>query len=248
MPLYRVDPNPQRIAYGTTIGILLLNTHFPMIPGDVGNAGTYPFPVLYRVIDSLPTDFWATESAASRAPDVIAAARALQAAGVAAITSDCGYMAMYQRQVQAELSTPVFLSSLLQVPFIQRVLPEGKRVGVMVADSRRMTQQILRNVGIEQPESLAIAGMESQRAFWSAIIEENGLLDSDAIESEAVAVARELVSRHPDIGALLLECSNLPPYAAAIQAAVELPVFDFNTMIRFVYSALTQTRYAGTYR
>ena len=248
MPLFRVDANPRRVAYGTTIGILLLNTRFPMIPGDVGNASTYPFPILYRVIDSLPTDFWASDSAASRAPDVVEAARALQNAGVAAITSDCGYMAMYQKDVQAALSTPVFLSSLLQVPFIQRVLPEGRRVGVMVADSRRMTERILRNVGIDEPASLAIAGMEGQRAFWSAIIEENKVLDSDAIEREAVAVAKELVSRNPDIGALLLECSNLPPYAAAIQGAVQLPVFDFNTMIRFVHSALTQARYAGTYR
>jgi aspartate/glutamate racemase len=248
MPLYRADANPHRVAYGTTIGILLLNTRFPMIPGDVGNASTYPFPVLYGAIGSLPTDFWASGSAASRAPDVVEAARALQNAGVAAITSDCGYMAMYQREVQAALGIPVFLSSLLQVPFMQRTLPNNRRVGVIVADSQRMTEAILRNAGIEEPASLAIGGMEGQPAFCSAIIEENGSLDSDAIEREAVTVASDLVQRHPDIGALLLECSNLPPYASAIQDAVQLPVFDFNTMIRFVYSALTHTRYTGTYR
>jgi hypothetical protein len=248
MPLYRVDANAPRVAYGTTIGILLLNTRFPMIPGDVGNASTYAFPIVYAVTDSLPTDFWVSDSAASRAPDVVEAARGLQNAGVAAVTSDCGYMAMYQKEVQAALSVPVFLSSLLQVSFIQRVLPRGRRVGVMVADSRRVTETILRHAGIQEPASLAIAGMEGQRAFWSAIIEENGLLDSDAIEREAVTVATDPIQRHPDIGALLLECSNLPPYAAAIQDAVQSPVFDFNTMIWFVHSALAHTRYTGSYR
>ena len=246
MPVYHIDPNPHRVAYGTTIGILLLNTRFPMIPGDVGNASTYRFPVVYRVVESLPTDFWASDTAFTLVDAVVQEARALEEFGVAAITSDCGYMALYQKEVAGAVNVPVFLSSLMQVPFIHRILPPGKKVGIVVADSRRMSKQILHNAGVDDSIPIAIGGMENQPAFWSAIIEENGSLDSDAVEREAVAVASELVRSNADIGALHLECSDLPPYAAAIQEAVHLPVFDFITMINHVYSALAKSRYQGT--
>jgi len=246
MPVYRSDPNPHRVAYGTTIGILLLNTRFPMIPGDVGNASTYKFPVVYRVVECLPTDFWASDTAFEQLDAVIEEARALEQFGVAAITSDCGYMALYQKEVAAAMNVPVFLSSLMQVPFMHHILGPGKKIGLVVADSRRMTKRILRNAGVDDSIPVAIAGMENQPAFWSAMEEENGTLDSDAVERETVAVARELVRENPDIGSLLLECSDLPPYAAAVQEAVRLPVFDFITMIDHVYSAVAQARYIGT--
>ena len=246
MPVYRVDSNLQRVAYGTTVGILLLNTRFPMIPGDVGNASTYGFPVVYRVIDCLPTDFWNSDTAFEHVDAVIKEARALEQFGVAAITSDCGYMALYQKEVAAAVNVPVFLSSLMQVSFIHRTLRPGRKIGLVVADSRRMSERILANAGVDDSIPVVITGMEKQPAFWSAIVEENGRLDSDAVERAAVSVATELVQKNPDIGALLLECSDLPPYAAAIQEAVRLPVFDFITMINHVHSAVAQRRYVGT--
>jgi hypothetical protein len=246
MPVYSIDTNPDRVAYGTAIGILLLNTRFPMIPGDVGNASTFKFPIVYRIVESLPTDFYASDTAFEQLPTVIREARALEQFGVAAITSDCGYMALYQKEVAEAVNVPVFLTSLMQVPFIHRTLGPGKRVGIVVADSRCMTKRLLSNAGVDDSIPIAIAGMENDPAFWSAIRDENGTLDSDAVERGAVTVARELVRRNPDIGALLLECSDLPPYAAAIQEAIRLPVFDFITMINHVYYALAQARYVGT--
>lgn len=246
MPMYHIDSNSHRVSYGTTIGILLLNTHFPMIPGDVGNASTYAFPVLFRVIPEMPTDFWAQADPFANAPAVIKEARWLADQGVAAITSDCGYMALYQQEVAKAVGVPVFLSSLLQVPFEYRTLPPGKKIGIIVADSRRMTPRILANAGVDDSVPYVVAGMEEQPAFWSAIIDETGSLDSEAIQKEAVSVATALVKSHPDVGIIHLECSNLPPYAAAIQEAVRLPVYDFNTMLQLVYSSFTRPRYVGT--
>jgi len=245
MPVYRVDPNPHRVHYGTTIGVLIMQSRVPCIPGSVSNASSYDFPVIYRVVPNLDVQRLVFDADQSLAAPVIAAARELEQAGVSAITTDCGYMAWFQGQVAAAVRVPVALSSLLQVPLIRSLLPPARKVGVVVADSRSLRPQMLAAIGID-PAQIAIAGMEGQPAFWSAIMEENGTLDSDAIEREVLDVAGALVRANPDIGALLLECSEFPPYSAAVQATLRLPVFDFQTLIRYVYSAVAQRPYQGT--
>jgi aspartate/glutamate racemase len=202
--------------------------------------------VLYGVVDELRTDRLIAEADRALAEPIIREARALEQTGVAAITADCGYMALFQRDVASAVNIPVFLSSLMQIPFIYSILPRGKKVGVVVGDGRYVRKELLSNVGIDASVPLAIAGLQDQPAFRSAMFEEKGALDTDAIEREVVEVARGLVQANPDVGALLLECSDLPPYAAAVQEALRLPVFDFITMINYVYSALTQSRYQGT--
>jgi len=246
MPVYQVGPNPHRVSYGTTIGILLMNTSIPLIPGDVGNASTYDFPVLFRVVDDLVTDRLVVEADPELAEPIIREAHALERAGVAAITADCGYMAMFQKEVAAAVDVPVFLSSWMQVPFMARMLQPGRKVGAVVADSRYIRKKILSNAGIDESIPLVIGGMEDQPAFWSAVMAEEGTLDSDAVEREVVQVASGLLEANPEIGAILLECSCLPPYGAAVQEALHLPVFDFITMINFVYSSLAKPRYEGT--
>jgi hypothetical protein len=111
MPVYHLDPNPHRVSYGTTIGILLLNTRVPCIPGDISNASTFKFPVLYRVVDDLLIDRLIVDADLALAEPIIREARALECAGVAAITADCGYMALFQKEVAAAVNIPVFLSS-----------------------------------------------------------------------------------------------------------------------------------------
>ena len=246
MPVYHVDPNPHRVFYGTTMGILLLNTRIPLVPGDVGNASTFKFPVLYRVVDELLTDRLVVDADPALAVPIVREARMLERGGVAAITSDCGYMALFQKEVASAVSIPVFLSSWMQVPFIHRMLQPGKKVGAVVADSRYVRKEILVNAGIDESIPVVIAGMQDQPTFWSGIMREEGTLDTDVVEREVVGVARDLVHANPDIGALLLECSDLPPYAAAVQEVVRLPVFDFVSMVNYVYSAIVKARYQGT--
>ena len=246
MPVYHIDPNPHRVSYGTTIGILLLNTRIPFIPGDVGNASTFKFPVLYRVVEDLFTDRLVVDADPALADPIIREARALERSGVAAITADCGYLALFQKEVAAAVNVPVFLSSWMQVPFIHRMLQPGTKVGAVVADSRYIRKETLVNAGIDDSIPLVIAGMEDQPNFWSQVMREDGTLDSDALEREVVKVAGDLVQNNPDIGAMLLECSCLPPYGAAVQEALRLPVFDFITMINYVYSALAKPRYEGS--
>lgn len=246
MPIYQADPNPSRVSYGTTIGILLLNTRIPFIPGDVGNGSTYKFPVLYRVVQDLLLNRLLAGDPTLAEP-IIREARVLEQSGVSAITSDCGYMLLFQKQVAECVKVPVFLSSWMQVPFISNTLAPSKTVGAIVADSRHIRDEMLRAAGITDLDRVHIAGMEKEPAFSSAILQENGQLDSDAIEREVVSVALKLLGEHPEIGAVLLECSDLPPYSFAVSQALHLPVYDFVTMINYVYSSLSSTRYTGTF-
>lgn len=250
MPVYHVDPNPHRVFYGTTIGILLLNERTAYVPGDVANASTYEFPVRYQVVEELLTNRLVVDADPALAEPIIRSARALEQSGVAAITADCGYLALFQKQVVAAVNVPVFLSSWMQVPFIYQILQPNKKVGAIVANKPYLRMETLQNAGIADTSRLVITGMENSPAFRSAVIEQENKdekpLDTDAVAQEVVGVATALVEANPDIGAILLECSCLPPYAAAVHEALRLPVFDFVTMINYVYAAVAPRSYEGT--
>ena len=235
---------PGQASYGEAIGILLLDTFVPFIPGDVANATTYDFPVRFQKVQGLTTGQVLGKDPTAFEP-ILAAAEELACQGVRAITGDCGFLALHQRRLASRFEIPVFLSSLLQIPFISGILGPDRKVGVITADSKGLDEPLLIAVGVEPGEKLVIRGMEDQPGFSKAVIEEMGVLDSGRIENEVVSVARNMVEDEPEVGALLLECSCLPPYGRAIQEAVRLPVFDYVTMINYVHSALVKRRFEG---
>ncbi len=247
MPIYKPDTKPGRFSYGITIGILQSNARIAMAPGDVGNASTYPFPVVYRLVEELTSERLIVEADPQLAIPLIREARILEGMGVAAIMGDCGHAIQFQKQVAAAVNIPVFLSSWLQVPFISNILPPNKKIGVLMANSRYYRPEFLKSAGIDETIPLVVAGMQEQPAFRAAVIEENNSLDTEQVEQEMVAVASSLQQANPDIGAIFFECSDMPPYAAAVQEQLQLPVFDFITMANFVHSALARSRYKGTY-
>ena len=229
---------------GEAIGILLLDTSVPFIPGDVANATTYDFPVRFGRVDG-----FSVARAIAHDPLIFdalfAAAQGLVAQGVRAVTGDCGFMALHQRQLADRLPVPVFLSSLLQIPFILSILGQKARLGIITADGRSLDARLLEAVGVPASDRLVIEGLETSEHFYRFAIEESGELDPSRVEAEVVAAGRRMVAKAPTIGAMLLECSLLPPYAAALSAAVGLPVFDYITMINYVFSAVIKQRYSG---
>jgi Asp/Glu/hydantoin racemase len=233
-----------RISSGEAIGILLLETAVPFIPGDVANASTYPFPVRFIKVPG-----FTVARAIGKDPEIYAelesAARELTTQGVRAITGDCGFMALHQQRLADALEVPVFLSSLLQIPFILSILGAKSRLGIITADSRSLDSALLSAVGVTASERLVIEGLEAQPNFHRFAIEESGSLDVDAVRAEVVAAGRALLAHNPAVKALLLECSLLPPYAAALQEAVGVPVFDYVTMINYVFSAVLRQPYQG---
>jgi hypothetical protein len=167
--------------------------------------------------------------------------------GVKAITGNCGFMVLYHDLMAKKFPVPVFMSSLLQLPFINRLLKPGEKVGIVTANGKTLTKKHL-NVatnGIDIP--VAVAGLEDQPHFYDAIHAEKGYLDFEKVEQEVVRVTQRLVQENEDVKAILFECTDLPPYAAAVQEAVNLPVFDFSTLVNYVFSALVRRRFDGIY-
>ncbi|BBO69425.1 hypothetical protein DSCA_33550 [Desulfosarcina alkanivorans] len=229
---------------GEAIGILLLDTSVPFIPGDVANATTYNYPVRFCKVEG-----FSVARAIGKDPAVYdalkTAAQDLVDQGVRAVTGDCGFMALHQKRLASELAVPVFLSSLLQIPFMLSILNEGCKVGVLTADGRSLDETLLAAVGVTDVDRLVIEGLEDQPNFYRFAIQETGTLDTEKVEAEVVAAGRRLISQHDAVQALLLECSLLPPYAAALQATVQMPVFDYISMIDYVFSTVVKRPYTG---
>ena len=233
-----------QVSSGEAIGILLLDTAVPFIPGDVANATTYPFPVRFQRVPG-----FTVRRALAKDPavydEMLQAAKSLERQGVRAITGDCGYMGIHQQTLVRALDIPVFLSSLIQIPFITAIIGPDAKVGVIAADSKSLDKGLLTAVGVSDTANLVIRGLQDQPNFFRFALEESGDLDTEAVKTEVVAAAKQLKTDHEEIQAMLLECSLLPPYGAAIQAAVNLPVFDYITMINFVFSAVVKQEYRG---
>lgn len=234
---------PKQAWYGESIGVLILDASYPCIPGNVGNASTFPFSVRYEKVEGASIDRLLNRQDPDLAAPFIDAAHRLYNSGVRAVTGACGFMALFQREVAQSLDIPVFLSSLLQIPFIYQIT--GKKIGIITANSTCLQPKHFISTGISGDLPMVIAGMESQPEFREAILMEKGSLDSQKIQDEVVEVAKTMVKQNPDIGSILLECSDLPPYAHAVQRAVNLPVFDFFTMINYVHTTLVRTPFAG---
>ncbi|MFC7474612.1 aspartate/glutamate racemase family protein [Dankookia sp. GCM10030260] len=245
----RQDTPAPRIArggkaiYGAPLGILMLEARFPRIPGDMGNAGTWPFPVLYRVVRGASPDRVVLQGARGLLPDFIAAAQDLVAQGAEAITTNCGFLALFQRELAAAVGVPVATSSLLQVPWVQATLPAGRRVGVLTVSKGSLTPAHLAAAGV--PADTPIMGTEGGREFFRVLIKAEAIdMDVALAEQDILEAGRALVAAHPGIGAIVLECTNMPPYAAALQAALGLPVFDVYSMITWFHAGLRPRRFA----
>jgi Asp/Glu/hydantoin racemase len=216
----------------------MLDTRFPRIPGDMGNAATFPFPVRYHRVAGAGPDRVVRKGAAGLLPAFVEGARQLEREGVGAITTNCGFLASFQRDLAAAVAVPVFTSSLLLVPLVHRMLPPGRRVGVMTVDASSLTPQHLAGAGIAPDTPLAIAGMEGEKEFTRVLLGDELELDVEAARAEHVRVARRLAGEHPDLGAIVLECTNMPPYTADVQRATGLPVFDITSLVHMAHAAL----------
>lgn len=233
-----------QVSYGEPIGILLLENYAPFIPGDVANATTYDFPVRFQRVEGLSVERIFSHDL-SLLDSMVEAGKQLIREGVRAITGDCGFMAIYQDQLTEALQVPMFLSSLLQIPFMSRMIRKTDKIGIVTANAASLDQDVFNRIGIMDTGNLVILGLEEKPNFAGAAIEELGYLDSQKVEQEVVSVAQALLKQDADVRMILLECSLLPPYGAAVQEAVQLPVFDFVTMIDYVHSAFVKKRFAG---
>jgi hypothetical protein len=239
--------------YGQAIGIALLDQLHsqPLIPGNVGNASTYDFPVRLKIIEGLHDNPYAPvrDAQGRYSPDVqrtVDAVKELEADGVRAVVMSCGFFSVVQEVLTEEVQIPVFSSPLLLVPLLSRMIGRRKKVGILTASKKRLTREFLEPVGITESIPYVVEGLEASTEFYGCFMGgTRTLLDVDLLRKQVVDIASGFVRESPEIGVLLLECSDLPPFAADIQQATGKPVFDFITFVNAVHQAVVQRRYIG---
>ncbi len=228
---------------GASVGILMLQARFPRIPGDIGNAGTWPFPVHYRVVSGASPDRVVRQRAVGLQNAFIDAAQELVAMGCDGITTNCGFLSLIQNDLATAVGVPVATSSLMQYQMIQSLLPPAKRVGVLTISSANLTADHLAaaNVPLDAP---VVGTDELGGEFTRVIVGNEERLDVEAAERDLLQAADALVERHPDVGAVLLECTNMTPYSDAIAAHTGLPVFDMYGFISWFQTGLRPRRFS----
>ena len=209
------------------LGILMLDTRFPRIVGDIGNPASFEFPVILRKMEGIGPDD--AVAAHPDKPRVMAAladnARKLAEAGAAGISTSCGFLALYQNDLAKVSPVPVATSALLLIARLK-----GRKVGVITASARNLTPAHLLAVGA--PGDTPVEGMPEGGSFAATFIANGTTLDRDAVEREAIEVGRALLKKHPAVDTIVLECTNLPPYKKALEDALGVPVFDVLDLLR----------------
>ena len=240
-----------RTIYGEAIGICIVDKTGPLIPGNVGNASTYKYPVRIRPVKGLSDSPFPPirDEHGNYTRDArlfLEAVKELEAEGVRAVTGACGFFSLFQKEAAAVLKIPFFSSPLMLIPMISRMISPDRRIGVITASAERLTREYLEPVGVDETHRLAIAGMDKAPEFNEVIMQDaRKTMDTHRMRDEVVGVAEELVGTHPEVGVIVLECSDLPPFAEDIIQAVNRPVFDYIGLIDMVFHAVVQRRYVG---
>lgn len=227
---------------GTSIGIIVLDTGFERVPGDIAHTGTWPFPVQFRIVRGVePTDVIGGDPVASinAFKDTI---DDLVAHGASGIATSCGFLAAVQHELAEYSPVPFMSSPLLQVPMIARTLPRGRKVGLITSDSGALDSRHFRGAGVDfEPP---IVSLRDDGPIRNTMRENTAAPDRDELEADALETVNRLVGKHPEVGAIVLECANLPPYSAAIARASGRPVFDVVTLVHWLHSGVTPIHYS----
>jgi len=239
-----------RMVYGPTVGIVQLPANIPMMPGDVGNPTTFNFPVLYESIQEIdPMWILADKPHPVVMKKIIAACKRLTMQGVTTIMGNCGFFANYQPEVSASLDPGVqfFNGSLMQLPMLLTSVGANKKVGILTASKKLlMPSPAIKNSGVSDADKkrLVVYGNEDGEQM-NRVTGEAGSYSPKKLEKELVDLAKKMVKENPDVGAILLECTEFPPHASAIQKAVRLNVWDFVTMTEFMHAGAMRKPYTG---
>jgi len=236
--------NSGRTIYDAPLGILMLETHFPRIPGDIGNASSFNFPVVYKVVKGANADRVVSQGDPALVEEFISAGKELVASGTRALVASCGFLALFQKEISEALPVPCVASSLVQLPMVH-CITGGKPVGVITANSSALTHRHFLGVGAAGIP-VVVEGIENS-PFGQTLLRDLPEFDYEEAETAVIGAAKRLLESNRTIGAIVLECTNLPPFSEAIRRATNLPVFDIVTLTRMLFSTLGKDFYLDNF-
>jgi hypothetical protein len=207
------------------LGVVMLDTRFPRPVGDLGHLATWPVPVNIRVVRGIWPDKVVQSAAGLHAGRVgsafVAVVRSLVREGAVAVTTTCGFLVLLQKEMQASVKVPVITSSLMLLP---RLLSAQRRVGVLTISDAKLGKEYLRAAGVprERLADVVIQGVDPKGEFATRILGNQPELDLEKARADVVAAAVALKAREPSLTDVVLECTNMPPYRAAVEEATGL--------------------------
>jgi len=239
-----------RNVFGITIGLVQMRVNLPMIPGNMGNASTFDFPMLYREMNTENVFYVMADPPHQNFADgIVEAAQWLELQGVKAIMGNCGFFGSYQNIVRKQINVPFFSSSLMMLPMMVQSMPRDKKVGVITANGPILKKvQAIQNCGLsleDKENRIVVMGCEEYPEFATGIMANTGRYNPTKVEAEIVSVAERMLVANNDIGAILLECTELSPHAVAVQNAVRMPVWDYTTLTRWIQSGCVRRPFVG---
>jgi len=231
--------------YGQDIGILMLDTIFPRISGDIGNARTYNLPVRYKVVkNASPDKIMGDNPATELLQPFIDAACELESEGVKAITTSCGFLTPFQRELANAVSIPVFTSALIIVPLIRTMIKSDQKIGIFTERANFMNEGHFNKVGWSAKDiPVAISGMPQGAKFPELFIGNRYEGDRDTLQREMEELTRRHMEQHPDTGAIVFECTNFGPFSRHVQDIARVPVFGINQLLEYIASVVNVRSY-----
>ena len=215
------------------MGILMLDTAFPRPAGDIGNPHTFDFPVRKEIVSGAHPEQIVLEDASRWLPVFTDAARKLEQQGARLITTSCGFLAPFQQAISTAVKVPVLTSSLHLYRQVKASLEPGREPGILTISPATLGPAHLEAAGI--PGNAVLGGLPEESHFRSAILQNRTALDMEQAEHEHVAAALAMQEANPALGAILLECTNMPPYAMVIAGATGLPVYSLNAGLNAIW-------------
>ena len=223
--------------YGYDLGVLMLDSKFPRIVGDIGNAKTWDFPVLYKIVRGNTPKKVVMELSLNDIKPFLEAAKELESQGVKAITTSCGFLSLFQNELADAVDIPVFTSALLLVPMIYQMLRKDEKVGILTANSDTLTKEHLKAVGADNVPSVII-GLQEGETFTKFTVENWDQVDTDKCRQELIEKAAFMMDKYPEVGAVVLECTNMPPFTEDIKKVVNVPVFDIVSLTKLMVGSV----------
>lgn len=203
-------------------GVLMLDTQFPRYPGDIGCPLGWPVALMYQKVSGMfPQEIVRTPESLKQhqvLPAFVKAGLQLVEQGAKGITTSCGFLVLLQRELQQALPVPVVTSSLLLMPHL---LTKHQAIGVLTMDESALGEAHFLAAGVMPQDipRLRVQGVDRQGAFASAIMGNHAQMDFEAAQKSVVSAALRLKQKAPDLKHVVLECTNMPPYAGAIELA-----------------------------
>lgn len=240
-------------CYGMGLGIIILDDVYPGFPGDVRNPSAYPFPIQFEIVKNVDINalVWEADQSPCLAP-IQQAAKNLEQMGCRAIAAECGYFALFQKEIAGCVDVPVFMSSLLQIRLAQQLVGPKKVVGILVAEKEYISEAHLQAVDVQIGSNYVIAGAEDEyhcpefEHLWSQTNRSDppGAIYEKA-EQDFVAAGTAFFESHPNMGAMILECTGFQPFARALQREIDIPIFSWGTLLDYAYSVTVHRDYYG---